>query len=221
MFRSKTRNLIFPQSEHLRLVGSVALHWGNQHFDRPELPFDSFAAGVTLHDWGHGFFDLNEIGAMDSNERVQSMDNLVHAQLPDTVAEIVMQFHVLRLMGDESIYDELRPIHLERINANITKVGIARSKFEWADRITNLADMISFNFCFGDRKQNTIPVYAKLADTEQTDVTYEIGENGQIALDPWPLNVDSVTGYLLGYDADAYPQTPKPTVVRYQLVPLV
>lgn len=217
MFRSKAQPLIFPQSEHLRLVGAIALHWGNDQFDRPELPFDSFAMGVALHDWGHGFFDTNEIGAMDNETRVRSMGNLAHAHLPDPIAETIMQFHALRLMGTEPLYDELRPILDKRIEANLERMGIARAPFEWADRITNLVDMISFDFCFGEPIRSGEPVFATLADQEQTEVTYEIDPNGRITLDPWPLSVASLSGYILGYQADQYPEKQMPTMIRYEI----
>jgi len=50
MFRSTKREALFPQSEHARLAGAIALAWGNEQFHRPALPFASFVAGVTLHD---------------------------------------------------------------------------------------------------------------------------------------------------------------------------
>lgn len=218
MFRSKTRNLIFPQSEHLRLSGALALHWGNEHFERPALPFDSFVMGAALHDWGHGFFDMNEIGAMDEAARVRSMTNLVHARLADPVAETVMLYHVKRLMGDQVIYDELRPILKQRIDDNLNKLGLASSPFEQADRITELTDMISFDFCFDRPIERAILVYAKLTDAEQTPVTYEIVGDGRIRLDPWPLRVDSLVGYMLAYEADGYPEERVPQVVSYEVV---
>lgn len=218
MFRSKSRKLIFPQSEHLRLAGALALHWGNEHFDRPALPFDSFVMGAALHDWGHGFFDTNEIGVMDEPARVRSMTNLVHAQLSDPIAETVMLHHVKRLMGSDSLYNELRPILLQRIDDNLAQTGLERAPFEWADRITDLTDMISFDFCFDSPFQRTISVYAKLTDAEQTPVTYEIVGDGRITLDPWPLRVDSLSCYMLAYGSDGYPDERVPLVVPYEII---
>ncbi|MEM7132857.1 MAG: DUF3891 family protein [Chloroflexota bacterium] len=222
MFRSKIRNLIFPQQEHLRLTGAFVLYWGNDNFDQPALNFDSFQMGVALHDWGHGFLDQNEIGAMDAEERLRSMANLVQAQLPDTTAELVMQHHVLRLMGDEPMYDQLRHQLKHRISENIRQVNLDEQDnldeeiFLRADRITNLADMISFDFCFGEPLSRTIPVYAHLGDETQTDITYSVAD-GVIQLNPWPLQVDSLNGYMLAYEADGYPIDLKPHVVAYKI----
>jgi len=217
MFRSKTRNFIFPQSEHLRLVGALVLHWGNDHFARPALPFDSYVTGAALHDWGHGFFDMNEIGAMDESHRVRSMSNLVHARLADPIAETVMLHHVKRLMGDDAIYGELRPLLNGRIDENLARLHLDRALFDRADRITNLTDMISFDFCFERPAERAILVYAKRADQEQIPVTYEIIGDGQITLDPWPLKVDSLEGYILAYGAEGYPDERVPSVVSYKI----
>jgi hypothetical protein len=43
--------LLVPQTEHSRLVGQLASHWGNDRFARPE-PYDSVARAATFHDFG-------------------------------------------------------------------------------------------------------------------------------------------------------------------------
>ena len=62
MFRSRRRPVVFPQAEHARLAGTIALAWGNDQFARPALPFDAFVRGVTLHDRGYGQLDADGIG---------------------------------------------------------------------------------------------------------------------------------------------------------------
>lgn len=217
MFRSKTRNLIFPQSEHLRLSGALVLHWGNAQVDRPTLPFDSFVMGAALHDWGHGFFDMNEIGAMDEAVRLRSMSNLVHARLTDPVAETVMLYHVKRLMGDDSAFSSLREPLTRRIDDNLAQLSLPSQPFEWADRITNLTDLISFDFCFDRPIERAVPVFVKQTDSEQTEIRYEIDSGGHITVDPWPLCVDSLSGYVLAYDADGYPEERIPRVITYEI----
>src|SRR5207249_1188152 len=64
MFRSQRRDVVFPQAEHAELAGDLALAWGNDEFDRPALPFDSFVRGVALHDRGYGELDTDEIGVV-------------------------------------------------------------------------------------------------------------------------------------------------------------
>ena len=217
MFRSKTRNLIFPQSEHLRLCGALALHWGNADFERPSMDFDSFVTGVALHDWGHGFFDVNEIGAMDEAARLASATRLVQAHLADPVAETVMQHHVRRLLGDDAANAELRMLLDGAIDENVRALGMPLELFRRADRITNLLDLISFDFCFDVPQQRTVPVYARSGDPQQTDIVYTIHPQGLVTMTPWPLRVESLEGYIVAYRADIYPEDLEAHVIPYHI----
>src|SRR5436190_17322232 len=61
MFKSKRRQIVIPQSEHLRLVGSLAMLWGNADFDLPPVEHVSMIAGMALHDRGYGQLDNSAI----------------------------------------------------------------------------------------------------------------------------------------------------------------
>ena len=50
MFKSKLRPVAIPQFEHEKLVGTLALLWGNAVFELPPVPFASFLTGIGLHD---------------------------------------------------------------------------------------------------------------------------------------------------------------------------
>ena len=218
MFQSKKRELIVPQSEHLRLVGAIALHWGNAQFDKPAIDFNAFVAGVALHDWGHGFFDKNEIGQMSDDARLQSMTRLANVTLNDVVAETVMQHHVLRLTGEMALYDGIRPKLQAKIADNIRKSGHTQADYLWVDRITNLADMVSYDFSFEHSAENTLPIAYKVGDEATTPITYFI-EGSDIVLDPWPLSVTSLRGYVLAYQTERYPDVLVPTVRQYHIHP--
>ena len=69
MFESRRRAINFTQNGHRRLAGTLASHWGNRDFESPELPTESFHAGVALHDLGVGTCDEFAIGAMSASER--------------------------------------------------------------------------------------------------------------------------------------------------------
>ena len=68
MFKSKRRPIVTPQSEHLKLVGALAMLWGNDEFDMPPVERTSLIAGIGLHDRGYGFLDTASIGEMDDSE---------------------------------------------------------------------------------------------------------------------------------------------------------
>ena len=112
MFRSKARNLIIPQTEHGRLAGAIATLWGNDVFDKPAFSFASFVAGVALHDQGHGYFDMDDLGALGPEEAVGSMRRLVDYHLDDPIADTVAKFHILRLLHLDEAWSRLgiRPV---------------------------------------------------------------------------------------------------------------
>ncbi len=57
MFKSTRRPIVFPQSEHLKLAGTLAFLWGNAQFEFPPLPPLSVIAGNALHDRAYGYLD--------------------------------------------------------------------------------------------------------------------------------------------------------------------
>ncbi|MEJ2054130.1 MAG: DUF3891 family protein [Calditrichaceae bacterium] len=219
MFISKTRNIIIPQSQHAQLAGTVALLWGNDHFDRPEFDFDSFVTGVALHDLGHGFLDMNPIGAMDPEHSYKADAALVDSRLPDTVSDAVAHFHILRLLkysGDKTVL--IRKCE-ERIQKDIEKSGISREKYLWADRITEFCDFLSFDFCFDEASERTCEVYATSTDRDPLPIHLKYDGTENIYLKPWPLKVSKYDGILLGYISEGYPDKLTPVLRKYSLIP--
>lgn len=217
MFRSKTRNLIIPQMEHSRLAGTIAGLWGNDNFDKPAFSFASFVTGVTLHDHGHGYFDMDEIGATEPEEALDSMKRLVNHRLDDPVAETVANFHILRLLPLEEAWHPLIDECKRQIIAGIEATQISRDRYEWANRITWLCDSISFDFSFEEPVQAEIEVSPRKNQDDTIIVRYEIDGQGKIVIDPWPLRGDGYEGLILGYEADVYPAKLKPVRVEYVL----
>ena len=86
MFRSSRRDVVFPQAEHARLAGAIALAWGNERFARPALPFDAFVRGVTLHDRGYGQLDADGMGRWRAiaGSRSSGPDSLPGARSPSS-----------------------------------------------------------------------------------------------------------------------------------------
>ena len=68
MFKSRSRPIVIPQSEHLRLVGTLARLWGNDDFDLPPVERNSMIAGMALHDRGYSQLDNSAIGEMSEEE---------------------------------------------------------------------------------------------------------------------------------------------------------
>ncbi|KAA3619300.1 MAG: DUF3891 family protein [Calditrichaeota bacterium] len=218
MFKSKTREIIIPQSEHAHLAGIVALLWGNDAFDRPEFDFHSFVAGVAFHDFGHGNFDTNEIGAMD-DDRANNVDAaLVNCKLPNPIADAVAHFHILRLLKNGSNSELIKKCE-ERILHDLKSSGIAQEKLIWADKITAFCDYLSFDFCFDKPATRICEVSPKRGNENTVSVHINYDGDETITLDPWPLNVNNYKGYILGYASYSYPNILQPVVKKYILQP--
>jgi hypothetical protein len=217
MFRSKTRNIIIPQSEHSRLAGAIAALWGNDSFDKPPFSFDAFVAGVTLHDHGHGYFDMDDIGSREMEAALESMRRLVNHQLDDPIVATVASFHALRLLHLDAAWSGLIDQCEQQIAAGIQRTRISRDSYLWADRITNLCDSIAFDFCFEQPLSAEVEIYPRQGQTDPVKVRYDLDRHGKIVIEPWPLSVDSYEGFILGYEAETYPDTLKPVLVYYVL----
>lgn len=219
MFRSKTREVIVPQSEHAQLAGIIALLWGNDEFDLPDFNFDSFVMGVALHDFGHGYLDTHELGAMDDDLSYKVDSSLVNVKLPNPIADAVAHFHILRLFRNYSHWPDLIDICEERILNDIKLSGISKKKFIWADRITEFCDVLSFDFCFDKPKDLICEVSPKRANIKTVSVRFKFDGDETVYIDPWPLKVDGYQGYILGYASNNYPNDLEPIIRKYVLLP--
>lgn len=219
MFRSKTQDIIIPQSEHAQLSGTIAFLWGNKDFDLPDFSFDSFVAGVALHDFGHGYLDTNEIGLMDDDLSYKVDSAIVNSTLADPIADAVAHFHILRLLNNHSEWHDLIHKCEEIILDDIKLSGISREKYRWADRITEICDFLSFDFCFNKPSDRVCKVSPKRSDNKTVDLRFIFDGNETIIIDPWPLKVNSYQGYILGYIGTDYPHNLQPMLKKYALMP--
>ena len=63
MFVRKQDNgelILIGQTDHSRLVGQFAAHWGNEHFATPN-PYDSVVRGAVFHDFGWLKYETNPL----------------------------------------------------------------------------------------------------------------------------------------------------------------
>jgi hypothetical protein len=207
MFSSRRRPIVFPQTDHARLAGAIALAWR----DRPALPFESFVRGVADHDRGYGEQDDDEIGAVESERWVAIQRRGFTARSGDPVVDLVAAMHIRRLLSSQD--DEHERAAFAEVDALLPSLidaaGVTAHDAEEADAITNVCDRIAFLFCFEEPSEG-----------EVRGIAYALDGHGSITLDPWPLEVPRHVGLVTAYGVDGYPERLVPVVVPFDATPL-
>jgi hypothetical protein len=218
MFKSKQRPVVIPQSEHSRLAGALAFAWGNAQFDSPPLPRLSFVEGVALHDRGYGYLDILPIGEACEDDWLEVTRRGFEMPSGDAIAAIITRFHLRRLVAWRATPERhaLAEEMATAIDQQIAQTGLPKLIFERTDRITDFCDSVSFDFCFERPAHGRVMVYPRNDSEEEISIQYEI-KDGDITLTPWPLAVDKISGYLIGYQADSYPERLIPVLLPYHV----
>jgi len=198
MFRSRARPVVFPQAEHARLAGAIALEWA----ERPDVPWDSFVAGVALHDRGYGELDADDLESVADERWLDIQRRGLEPRGADPVTDLVVGLHIRRLVSHGGDTREFDPL-LCRLRA---AAGLDADTAAAADRITATCDRIAFDFCLEEPSSG-----------ESNGIAYALDGRGSIVLDPWPLAVPLLSGLVLAFEADGYPERLAPVVVPYSV----
>jgi hypothetical protein len=202
--------VVYPQSEHALFSALIAAAWGNERFERPNLPFDAFVRGVALHDRGYGELDDDPIGGVPTERWLEIQWRSFEPRGVDPIVDVVVAFHVRRLVSwsrgaleTRTTAEMTAALPSILLSANISE-GVA----EEADLITNLCDSVAFDFCM-----------EKTASGRVGDVEYAVDGEGRATLAPWPLGVPRIDGVVLAYEADGYPKRLEPVVQTFRVEP--
>lgn len=213
MFISRERAALVPQSEHQRIAGILAKHWGNETFSLPPINRDSFILGVATHDRAFGHLDTAALGQISEEDRVVQVDEWLNTAYEDPEAELIVLLHVRRLMNTperQALYRKLDT----RIQQIVSDRDLGLTLYDQADTITDFCDLIAFDFSFESDISRTVSVYQD-PDTK-TDITYKLSK-GKVTLDKWPFNVPKIEGYILGYQQDGYPENLQPVILDFEV----
>lgn len=218
MFKSKRRAIVTPQSEHLRLVGALAMIWGNDDFDSPPINRDSFVKGIGLHDRGYGLLDHFAIGSMKEAEWNEIARRSFEMQYADTIANTIVQYHIRRLASHAESPERkaMTAEFSERIARHLEQHHLSGNLFERIDRITDLCDSISFDFCMDVPATGSILIHPRNGSDEEIPIHYQM-DDATIRVSPWPFSVTNYQGYLLAYQADGYPEKLEPVIRPYRV----
>lgn len=218
MFKSKRRPIVTPQSEHLKLVGTLAMLWGNDEFDLPPIERESMIAGMGTHDRGYGYLDNHPIGGMDESEWFPIARRTFNMSCSDVVADTIVKYHFRRLAGhdDSPGRKALTEEFSKAIDEHLRKHNLSKELFDRIDRITDLCDSLSFSLCFDMPASGEISIFPRNGEDMEVSIKYHV-EDSIISVDPWPFSVDSHPGYLLAYKSEGYPETLDPVILTYEL----
>jgi hypothetical protein len=193
MFRSRRRDIVFPQSEHARLAGILAWAAGED----PRV-----VAGVLWHDRGYPALDTDGIGEMTPERWAALMRAGFEPETADPVVDHLARMHIHRLTRSAApqVAAELEPA----LPASLARTGLTAEEAVAADAVTALYDMVAFDFCLEEPGSGSV-----------SGVAYEIDGRGGITLDPWPLVPAELDGFIVGFLAEGYPELPAPVVVPF------
>ena len=218
MFKSKRRQIVIPQSEHLRLVGALAMLWGNADFDMPPVERVSMVAGMALHDRGYGHLDNAAIGEMSEEEWQGIARRSFSMYNSDVVTDMIIKYHVRRIASYYNTHERqaLAAELSQAIKEQLAGHNLSKVIFERMDRITELTDNISFLFCVDAPDSGTVSIFPRNHTDTEVPVQYHVAE-GVIHVSPWPFSVDKFEGYIFAYHLDGYPARLDPFILTYQL----
>jgi hypothetical protein len=197
MFRSRRRGVVFPQSEHARLAAILAEAAGAG----PRV-----VAGVLWHDRGYPALDADGIGEMTSERWAALMRAGFEPETADPVVDHIARMHIHRLARNAApdLAAELEPA----LPASLARSGMTAEEAAAADAVTELYDMVAFDFCLEIAASGSV-----------AGIGYEVDGQGGIVLDPWPLVQAEVDGFVMGFLSEGYPDLPAPIIVPFSARP--
>ena len=216
MFKSKRRPIVTPQSEHLKLVGTLAMLWGNDDFDSPPVDRASMIAGMGLHDRGYRYLDNHPIGGMDDSEWFEIARRGFYMPCSDVVADTITKYHVRRLAegSDSAERKALAAEFSAALDEQLKKHNLSKKLFDRVDHITDLCDRLSLRLCFDVPASGEVSIFPRNEEEKQVTIKYHV-EDGLISANPWPFSVDTYEGYIVAYKSDGYPEQLDPVILPF------
>lgn len=220
--------LIIGQTDHSRLAGQFAAHWGNERF-APLEPFESVARAAAFHDFGYLRYETNPAFNAETGETPNFRDVLTDAKRleeyqwcfdwfmgPDPYASQLVNMHRTGLWRGR--YDAMvHPEHKIRPQKPEVDAFVARNEAQRAEqlaqhgwdpqqlrvnyRLLQVWDLLSLYFsCQAPYEDyiEPVPTSYRDADGEGVRITLTPREANQVIVDPYPFDVPSLRVQLAG-----------------------
>ena len=168
----------------------------------PRPPVPSLVRGVALHDRGYGQLDADGIGEVYWDRWTAIQQAGFTPTGDDPVVDLVVAMHVQRLVSwgrsdaDEAVAARMAAV----LPLDQAAAGVDAARAAEADAITNLCDMVAFDFCVEREASGSVAV-APTAGAEPVAVSDQLDGAGGIVLSPWPLGVTELSGLALAFRA--------------------
>jgi hypothetical protein len=210
--------VVVPQHDHARFAAAIASAWSDA-FAPVRLPREQFVRGVAEHDRGYAEHDADEIGRLPPGRWLALQERGFAPTGDDAIVDLVVALHVRRLVSFGS--DAASRRMLRAMDAELP--GLVRAAdadpedAAAADRITNLCDRISFDFCLEQPDAGAVELLRE--DGTAVEVRYAVDGRGVVTVEPWPLAADRLAGDVRAYAAEGYPEVLHPVPSPFVLEP--
>ena len=208
--------ILIGQTDHSRLVGQIASHWGNESFAMPD-PYTSMVRAATFHDYGWLRYETNPLIHPETGEPYQFLQlPLGTTQLNsyqwsldwmasiDRYSGLIVNMHRTGLwkkrydlMTHPTGYNirEMGPEVREFIERNERWQEQERKSYDsekvWANyRLMQVWDLLGLYFCCQDPYEDHIePVPADYSGGKGVRLTLHPSGTQQVKFDPYPFDV--------------------------------
>ena len=211
--------MVFPQREHAAFAATIASAWSDA-LAPIRLPRERFVRGVARHDRGYAEHDADEIGQVSRDRWLAIQERGFAPTREDPVVDLVVALHVRRLVssGDDNAARHVVRAMDDALPAILGDAGVSADDAAADDRITDLCDRISFDFCLEEPDSGGVDVLGP--GGLPVRVSYAVDGQGAIVLDPWPLDRPALDGTVLAYAAERYPEVLEPAPTPFVVQPV-
>ena len=136
----------------------------------------------------------------------RSSDEASRCADQDPVVDLVAAMHARRLLSRN---DPVATAEADDVIESLLPLaGVSREQANSADAITNVCDVISFEFCFEAPSEREIRGFRLALDGL-----------GGVTVDPWPFRVPEIVGLVTAYEREGYPELLVPVVAPFEVRP--
>jgi len=208
--------VMIGQTDHSRLAGQLAAHWGNSHFASPD-PYDSVVRAATFHDYGWLRYETSPLINPDNGEPYSFLQApLGSSQLAsyqwsldwmtsiDPYAGLIISMHRTGLWQSRydaithpqaytppQMSDEIRDF----IKRNESRQEQARTRWDQQQldvnyRLMQIWDFLALYFCCDDPYDEYVePVPINYSERDGIRMTIKPAAAWKVAFDPYPFDV--------------------------------